>query len=499
MSIVLASRREATRLEIGEVEAEKAAGKGEIVAQEIESAEELIVVRDQGLAFAEADLADHVGPTRGDDRIAESVKHTEIDARAMREQLLVQRDGIGLLAEQMETERLHPVGREPQLRTGLRFLVDGLIMGRYGASHGQLEPEARGAAGAGVRDQSLEGSGTREILRLDDIEGPERERLGEREPARNIAMRLAVRCIEHGALGDGPAVAQRRVAEFGLCANENEGRRRREIVRRELVDEVRGEIGELMLELELDPGGQERGALEKSGDHRIGGVADEASEPLGDARIVLREFGRLLAQDRKLLVIEPQEFAVHRSEPVELDLTGVELDLSDELHQDLDRLRLKRRADEKSHPELVRRHRVVPPGLDRSRHKPRLEVSKRRFDLPRNSADFVLVDRSASERRKPEVDDRFLDLGRARQVFYRIEIGRIEQRDELGVDRLPEFGLGNWGSRHQSPGGDDALALMTDIDFDFRVAILVGGAKSVHERRRQTIIFLSWRRHVTPH
>ena len=284
----------------------------------------------------------------------------------MREQLLVQRDRVGLLAEQVEAERLHPVGRESQLRTGLRFLVGGLIFRRHGASHGQLEPKARGAAGAGVRDQSLEGSGTREILRLDDIEGPERDRLREREPARDVAMRLAIGRLEHGALGDGPAVAQRRVAEFGLCANENEGRRRREIVRRELVDEVRGEIGELMLELELDPGGQERGALEKSGDHRVGGVADEPAEPLGDARIVLSEFGRLLAQDRELLVVEPQEFAVHRSEPVELDLTGVELDLSDELHRNLDRLRLERGADEKPHPELVRRHRVVPAGLDRT-------------------------------------------------------------------------------------------------------------------------------------
>ena len=106
---------------------------------------------------------------------------------------------------------------------------------------------------------------------------------------------------------------------------------------------------------------------------RIGGVADQAPEPLGDARIVLSEFGRLLAQDRELLVIEPQEFAVHRSEPVELDLTGVELHLSDELHRNLDRLRPERRADEKSYPELVRRHRIVPPGLDRTGHEPGLE------------------------------------------------------------------------------------------------------------------------------
>ena len=126
-------------------------------------------------------------------------------------------------------------------------------------------------------------------------------------------MRFAIGRFEHGAAGDGPAVAQRRIAEFGLRPNENEGGRRREIVRRQLIDEIRGEIGELVLELELDPGGQERGALEQAGDHRIGGVADESPETLGDAWIILREFDRLLAQDRELLVIEPQEFAVHRS------------------------------------------------------------------------------------------------------------------------------------------------------------------------------------------
>ena len=262
--------------------------------------------------LAEADLADHVGAPARDDRIAESVEHAKIDARAMREQLLVHGDRIRFLAEQVEAERLHPVGREPELRTGLRFLVGGLVLRRDRAAHGQLEPEARGAAPAGVRDQSLERSRTRQILGLDDIEGPERDRLREREPARNVAMRFAIGCFEHGASGNCSAVAQRRIAELGLRPNENEGGRRREIVRRQLVDEVRGEIGELVLELELDPGGQERGALEQAGDHRVGGVADEPPKPLGDAWIIFSEFGRLLAQDRELLVIEPQEFAVHR-------------------------------------------------------------------------------------------------------------------------------------------------------------------------------------------
>ena len=51
-------------VEIDEVEAKEAPGKGEIVAQEVEPAEQLIVVRDQGFALPEADLPDHVGAAR---------------------------------------------------------------------------------------------------------------------------------------------------------------------------------------------------------------------------------------------------------------------------------------------------------------------------------------------------------------------------------------------------------------------------------------------------
>ena len=283
-----------------------------------------------------------------DDRIAESVEHAKIDARAMREQLLVERDRVGFLAEQVEAQRLHPVGRESQLRAGLRFLVRAARLPPHRASHGKLEPQTCGAADASVRDERLERSGARQIFGLDDIERPERDRLGKRKPARDVALRLAVCRLEHGALRDGPPVAQRRVAEFGLRLNENERRRRREIVRRQLIDQVRGEIGELVLELELDARRQERRALEKPGDHRVGGVADEPSEPLRDARIVFSEFGRLLAQDCEFLIVEPQEFAVHRSEPVDLDLAGVELHLGDELHRHVDRLHFQRRADQKS-------------------------------------------------------------------------------------------------------------------------------------------------------
>ena len=103
------------------------------------------------------------------------------------------------------------------------------------------------AAGARIGDESLKCTRARQVLRLDDIEGPQRDRLREREPARDVAMRLAICRLEHRASSDGPPVAQRRVAEFVPCLNEDEGGRGREIVRRQLIDQVRRKVGELVL------------------------------------------------------------------------------------------------------------------------------------------------------------------------------------------------------------------------------------------------------------
>jgi hypothetical protein len=64
-------------------------------------------------------------------------------------------------------------------------------------------------------------------------------------------------------------------------------------VRRQLVDQVRREVGELVLELELDSRGQERRSLEQSADHRVETVLEQSPQSLGDARIVPRELSGL--------------------------------------------------------------------------------------------------------------------------------------------------------------------------------------------------------------
>ena len=76
-----------------------------------------------------------------------------------------------------------------------------------------------------------------------------------------------------------------------------------------------------MLELELDARRQKRRAFQKAADHRIDPVAHQAAEAFGDAWIFLRELARLLAQQRKLAIVEFQEFAVHaRLQSINLDL-----------------------------------------------------------------------------------------------------------------------------------------------------------------------------------
>ena len=99
MSKVLASSLRRDRAEARKGEAEKAARKGEIFAQEVEAAEQSLVVGDKRFVLVEADLAEHVGSPAVTDRIAEGVEIAEIDAAAMGEHLLVERDRVRLLTE----------------------------------------------------------------------------------------------------------------------------------------------------------------------------------------------------------------------------------------------------------------------------------------------------------------------------------------------------------------------------------------------------------------
>ena len=145
-------------------------------------------------------------------------------------------------------------------------------------------------------------------------------------------------------------------------------------MRRKLIDQVGGEVGELVLELQLHPRRQKGRAFEQPADHRIDPVFHQPAEPLGHARVGLGEFAGLLAQDREFLVVEPEKFPVHGSEPIDLDLARVDLDLGDELKRRRDGLDAKLGVDEKSDAQLMGADRVVPPGLDGAARHPGFEL-----------------------------------------------------------------------------------------------------------------------------
>ena len=79
----------------------------------------------------------------------------------------------------------------------------------------------------------------------------------------------------------------------------------------ELFQQILGEFGKFVLELELHPRRQESRALQQAADHRIDAVVQKAAETLGDARIFLGEFARLLVEQLKFRVVEIEKFPIH--------------------------------------------------------------------------------------------------------------------------------------------------------------------------------------------
>ena len=98
-------------------------GNAEEFAQQIEAAEDAGVGRQQRLVLVEADLLERaVLAPAIDDRIAEFVEMAEMDADAVGEELLVERDRVGLRAEQMEASVRWRGSRQNQLAGFLRRL-----------------------------------------------------------------------------------------------------------------------------------------------------------------------------------------------------------------------------------------------------------------------------------------------------------------------------------------------------------------------------------------
>ena len=96
------------------------------------------------------------------------------------------------------------------------------------------------------------------------------------------------------------------------------------------------------------------GAFEKSADHRVDAILEDAAESLRDPRILYCEFARLLIEQLKFSIIKIEKFSVHTcSQTVDYDLATFN-DVSNELYRNMNRIARQIGADDKSNFELVR-------------------------------------------------------------------------------------------------------------------------------------------------
>jgi hypothetical protein len=91
-------------------------------------------------------------------------------------------------------------------------------------------------------------------------------------------------------------------------------------MRHQLIEKIRREFSEFVLNLELDASRQKRRALKQPADHRVEPIAHQPAQALCDPGIFLGEFAGLLAQQGELFIIEFKKFAVHRLQPIDHDL-----------------------------------------------------------------------------------------------------------------------------------------------------------------------------------
>src|SRR6185312_17173721 len=100
--------------------------------------------------------------------------------------------------------------------------------------------------------ESLHGARGQIILARAHVERPENDVAAKSKTARDTPLALPVRRIEVSTAGDLFSFAQRRIAIRGQRLDQHRGRRRRQIIRYQLLEQIGRELREFMLQLELD-------------------------------------------------------------------------------------------------------------------------------------------------------------------------------------------------------------------------------------------------------
>ena len=135
--------------------------------------------------------------------------------------------------------------------------------------------------------------------------------VAETEAAGYALLLLDIDGVDVGTGGEADAVLQVAVVEGRHDLDKRGGRDRRQIVGQQLIEQGRGEFGELALDLELDARRHERGAFQKPGNAGVHLVLDQPAKAARHAGIFLGELARLLVELLQLQLIEIEEIAVH--------------------------------------------------------------------------------------------------------------------------------------------------------------------------------------------
>ena len=111
---------------------------------------------------------------------------------------------------------------------------------------------------------------------------------------------------------DDEAVGQAALLVVGLQLHDHHRGRRRQVVRADHLEQVLGEPGELLVDLELHAGGEEGEALEEALDVGVGALERVEPQACRDFREVMGELATQLPQVAQLSAVVLEQASVHR-------------------------------------------------------------------------------------------------------------------------------------------------------------------------------------------
>src|SRR5215470_5774500 len=111
-----------------------------------------------------------------------------------------------------------------------------------------------------------------------------------------MPIKLAEYRVEIRATDDGVPIAQSGIAEFRSSHYKYHRRRRRQIMRDQLLQKIVRELGKFVLDLKLNARRKKGRAFQKAADQWIDAIFQYPAQSLGDTRIFVCEFARLLVE-----------------------------------------------------------------------------------------------------------------------------------------------------------------------------------------------------------